>query len=410
VLSPYRRIFAVPGAKLFCAYGLVGRLPISMVTLGIVLGVTLRHGSYTLAGSVSAAFVVAEAVGAVVHGRLVDRLGQARWLPVSGLAFAAAMAALMAAIESGWPAPLPHLLAALAGLALPPVGACIRARWAHVLSEPAQRRTAYSLESAIDECVFMLGPTAVTVLATLWFPMAGLLVGVSASVVGILALASQRSTQPPPLRGHSRRRTSSGRLPLGVFGPLTVGCVAVGALFAGVEVTTLAFSQIRHQGGYAGPLLAVWALGSFIAGLVSGAISWRAGATRRVRLGLLALAALTAPFAAARSLWLLGGLMLLGGFAVAPTLSAVFERGEAAAPRHRVTEALTVLQTGIAIGLAAGSSVTGVVIDHWGASAAFLCCGGFGLVAWATSLLLPEETYQRRGPGLPAEPEPRLVP
>jgi hypothetical protein len=31
-------------------------------------------------------------------------------------------------------------------------------------------------------------------------------------------------------------------------------------------------------------------------------------------------------------------------------------------------------------------------------------------VAWATSLLLPEETYQRRGPGLPAEPEPRLVP
>lgn len=90
MLSPYRRIFAVPGAKLFCAYGLVGRLPISMVTLGIVLGVTLRHGSYTLAGSVSAAFVVAEAVGAVVHGRLVDRLGQARWLPVSGLAFAAA--------------------------------------------------------------------------------------------------------------------------------------------------------------------------------------------------------------------------------------------------------------------------------------------------------------------------------
>jgi MFS family permease len=321
VLSPYRRIFAVPGAKLFCAYGLVGRLPISMVTLGIVLGVTLRHGSYTLAGSVSAAFVVAEAVGAVVHGRLVDRLGQARWLPVSGLAFAAAMAALMAAIESGWPAPLPHLLAALAGLALPPVGACIRARWAHVLSEPAQRRTAYSLESAIDECVFMLGPTAVTVLATLWFPMAGLLVGVSASVVGILALASQRSTQPPPLRGHSRRRTSSGRLPLGVFGPLTVGCVAVGALFAGVEVTTLAFSQIRHQGGYAGPLLAVWALGSFIAGLVSGAISWRAGATRRVRLGLLALAALTAPFAAARSLaarwadaarWLRGGADAVG--------------------------------------------------------------------------------------------------
>lgn len=38
-------------------------------------GVTLQHCSCTLAGSVSAAFVVAES-GPVMHGRLVDRVGQ----------------------------------------------------------------------------------------------------------------------------------------------------------------------------------------------------------------------------------------------------------------------------------------------------------------------------------------------
>ncbi len=69
---------------MFSMSGLVARLPISMVSLGIVLLVSTRTGSYSLAGAVSAAFLVANAVLAVPQARLIDRLGQSRVLPRRG--------------------------------------------------------------------------------------------------------------------------------------------------------------------------------------------------------------------------------------------------------------------------------------------------------------------------------------
>ncbi len=53
MLENYRRILAVPGGLRFSASGLVARLPISMVGLGIVLLVEAATGSYGLAGAVS---------------------------------------------------------------------------------------------------------------------------------------------------------------------------------------------------------------------------------------------------------------------------------------------------------------------------------------------------------------------
>jgi hypothetical protein len=55
VFTTYRRVLGLPGALVFSMSGLVARLPISMVSLGIVLLVSTRTGSYSLAGSVSAA-------------------------------------------------------------------------------------------------------------------------------------------------------------------------------------------------------------------------------------------------------------------------------------------------------------------------------------------------------------------
>jgi hypothetical protein len=58
VFATYRRVLALPGALVFSLSGMVARFPISMVSLGIVLLVSTRTGSYSLAGSVSAAYLV----------------------------------------------------------------------------------------------------------------------------------------------------------------------------------------------------------------------------------------------------------------------------------------------------------------------------------------------------------------
>ena len=55
-----------------------------MAGLGIVLLVEGATGSYGLAGSVSAAYMVANAVLAIAQGRLLDRWGQGPVLAVAG--------------------------------------------------------------------------------------------------------------------------------------------------------------------------------------------------------------------------------------------------------------------------------------------------------------------------------------
>ena len=145
MLTAYRSILATPGALRFSATGLVARLPISMVTLGIVLLVQGATGSYALAGSVSGITLVANAVAAIVQGRYLDRLGQDRVLPPVIVTFGVALVLLMVTVQAEAPRWTTYACAVLTGLALPSVGSCVRARWSHVLAAPRQVQTAYAL-------------------------------------------------------------------------------------------------------------------------------------------------------------------------------------------------------------------------------------------------------------------------
>ncbi len=108
-IASYRRVLGLPGALVFSASGLVARLPMAMVSLGIVLLVSDRTGSYSLAGAVSASFLVANAALAVPQARLIDRVGQHRVLPVAAALSSAGLVGMMAAVEAGRTAPWPHL-------------------------------------------------------------------------------------------------------------------------------------------------------------------------------------------------------------------------------------------------------------------------------------------------------------
>ena len=180
--------------------GFFGRLPIAMVSLGIVLLVSAQAGSYGLAGTVVSAYLIANALLAIVHGRLVDRFGQHRVLPAVETVHVVALGLMMWAVEQDWPTLAVHALAAVAGGALPQIGACVRARWSHVLDDGTSVQTAYAFESVVDEALFVTGPTAVTLLATAWDPVAGLAVAMGCGLLGVLWLSTQRGTEPPDHR------------------------------------------------------------------------------------------------------------------------------------------------------------------------------------------------------------------
>jgi MFS family permease len=409
-LSSYRSVLSRPGTLRFSLTGLVARLPISMTGLGIVLLVQAATDSYGVAGAVSAAFMVANALLAIVMGRFVDTLGQGVVLATASVVYGSAMVGLITSVEADWPVWTTYVCAAVAGSALPPIGSCVRARWSHVLDSPDDVQTAFAIEAVLDEAVFIVGPILVAVLATTVSPALGLATAIVAGVAGSLAFAAQRGTEPPP---HPRDRTGGVRAPMPwrTVVPLAVVCLALGVLFGAAEVTTVAFADERGNQGYAGGLLALWALGSLIAGVVAGAVSGSSGPGTRVRWGAVGMAVAMAPLYFVDSIPLMGLLLLLGGSAIAPTMIATLSLTERVVPTSRLTEGMAIMHTGIVAGVAPGATISGYVVDSFGASEAYLVSLAAGLVAAVAAQAVPRSADREARPApVPPEPLPELLP
>lgn len=368
--------------------GLVARLPISMVGLGIVLLVSAATGSYGVAGAISAAYMLANAGFAILQGRLLDRLGQRRVLAVASLGFGVAITLLVVSVQADWPTLTTYLFAAAGGALLPQVGSAVRARWSHVLDEPSSVQTAFALEAVLDEAVFILGPILVALLATAWHPVAGIVVAIVACVVGTLAFCAQRATEPPAHPQHSDEGPRP-RMPWRAVVPLAVVCAALGVLFGAAEVTTVAFAEEQGRKAVSGGLLALWAFGSLSSGVLTGAVHWRRGPAHRVRWGAFAMACAMTPLYFVGSLPLMGVALFVAGFAIAPTMIASMSLTEAVVPGGRLTEGMAIMQTGLVAGVAPGATLSGLVVDHQGASAAYLVSVGAGLVAALAAQALP---------------------
>ena len=385
MFSTYRRVLTLPGALVFSVSGLVARMPMSMVSLGIVLLVSTRTGSYSLAGTVSASFLVANALFAILQARLIDRLGQSRVLPTAAAVFGAALAAMMVCIELDYLAPWPHLSAAVAGAALPQIGSSIRARWSHLVKDKRDLHTAFAFEAVVDETVFIVGPALVVALATIVHPLAGLSCAIIATVAGTTVLVSQKSTEPSATGATTA--SSGGPMPWRILAPLIACAFTMGALLGGAEVATVAFSEEMGSKPMAGLLLAIWAIGSLTSGVVTGAMHFKASNAVRFRRGMLALGLLMVPLPFVHGFVSLAVCLFLSGFAISPTLIASFAWIEESVPSGRITEGITLFTTGLGAGLAPGAALVGIVVDASGASASYWVTVVAGLLGAALAFL-----------------------
>ena len=240
VLRPYRDVLALPGAPSFAVAGFFARLPISMLGIGTVLLVESATGSYAVAGAVAATTGFASVVAAPALARLYDRHGQRRVLRPNVALHAAGLVALVACAAFALPTWTLFAAALVVGLATMQVGSLVRARWSALLVGSPRLSTAFSLESVLDELIFIVGPVAVTLLATGVHPASGLLVAAVVTLAGSLALASQRSTEPcvdahPGRGGPGGLRTPGLAVVAATF-------VAVGGIFGSAEVVAVAFT------------------------------------------------------------------------------------------------------------------------------------------------------------------------
>ena len=354
----------------------------SMRGLGCVLMLVALTGSYGLAGAVAATLTLSQALTAPWLGRLADRHGQRRLLVLSLAAHSAGILLLVLAAQASAPAWTLFPAAGLAGAAALPVGSLVRARWAGLVGGTPALGTAFALESVLDEAIFVVGPVLVTALAVGVAPAAGLLGPLVFAVVGSVSLAIQGKTEPglPPESGPAG---GPAVLSPGLIVLILAG-VAIGTVLSVIDLGMVAFARERGVAGAAGPLLALFATGSMLAGLAYGAREWRSPPGLRFLIATAALCAGTVPILLADGIVVMALCVAIAGVGIAPALISSSTLVEVLVPRAALTEGLTWVITALTVGAAAGAALAGVAIDLAGSRAAF----SVALAAGVSSVLI----------------------
>jgi hypothetical protein len=373
-----------------------------MLSIGWLVHVEGLTHSFATAGLVAGALAVAQGVGGPLLGRIADRRGQTAVLAGSALVAGATLAA-GASLPAGTPAPVLVAVAAVLGLATPPVGACMRALLPGLIDDAEQLRRAYTIDATAVELTWAAGPPLVLLggaVATTGAALVAAGVLLAGATLAFAAAPASRTWRPAP----AVESGSGGALRAPGMRTLVVVLAGVGVLFGSVEVATAAAADALGVTAAAGPLLGLWGLGS----LLGGVVATRAGGAAGTGAGLVLLlaglgAAHVALAAATGSLIVLGALTLLAGVLIAPTLAAPLGMVDALAPAGTRTEAFAWLATAIAVGTSAGAAGAGAVAEAGGPAATFALAGGAGLAAAAFAL-----TRLRTLPG--GEPTPPSVP
>ncbi|RFD76412.1 MFS transporter [Gardnerella vaginalis] len=433
-MSNYARLFSFEGTRAFCISGAIARLPISMMGLGIVLALNHIYNNWTIAGTMSAAYVLSQAAVTPLYAKLFDRFGQRK---VGTLALSAQVVTMLSfAIATLIHVPLPILfvLAILMGVTQFAFGALVRTRWAYTLksqSDDTLLNVAYALESGIDEIVFIFGPILAAWLATSVHPVSQLFVPVLASGLGGAWFLSLKNTQPAvikivqvesapkydedvqnaiseqnedvqnaqnvhksnnatklidrlslkQLKNKNRKKKPKNVLLYRGIIPLVVMFLVFNMSFSAFDVSVTAAMRAQGLDKLIGLQLALFACGSLVGAVIFGSHKFRGSNWSHliVFLSLLTIGFILMNINLDR-LVLLSIFELLSGLCVSPIFATGNLIVKDTIPEHSLTEGLSWLPTASAIGASLGSMVAGFAIDAWSSH------GGM-MVPWISTLV-----------------------
>ena len=397
-MGVYGRIMRTPGVAAIVIATLIGRLPIGISGLAILLYVREVTGSFAAAGACAGALALGSASGAPLQGRLVDRRGVGTLLPLAcvhgtGLVLVwvlgAASAPTVAIVASSF----------LAGTAIPPLSSVLRARWPYLLERhPDLIPGAYALDSVMIELIFIVGPLIVTAIVATTGPQYALGISAACVLLGtMLLLAGLRGRRGPPRQADGRRAVGLGALAAPGLRTLVLASLPVGFCFGAIEVVLPAFSESEGSKEMAGLLLAVWSAASGVAGLVYGARVRRAPLEDLhlrfaclLPLGVAALLVASSPLTMAL-------LAILAGIPIAPLIASRNQLVGRVSLPGTATEAFTWPLTALVAGVSLGAAAAGALVEVYSWSAGVLLAVAVA-AAGAAVIFARRETIARPVP------------
>ena len=344
---------------------LVGRLPIGISGLAILLYVREATGSFAAAGLATGALALGSATAAPLIGRVVDRRGVHTLVPLAG-AYASGVLLVWLLGEADAPGGVLAAAAFLTGASLPPLSSVLRGRWPSLLREaPELVKSAYALDAVMIQVIFVVGPLLTAAILALSGPEYALVISAVGALAGTTALVGALRGKPEPPRV-DEGTSVLGLGPLAAPGlrTLVLASMPLGFCFGAIQVVLPAFSEDHGSQEMSGVLIAIWAFASAAAGLLYGARPPRGRSLETVHVAFamllpLAVAVLLLP----DSTLAMALLVPLAGIPIAPLVASRNELVERIAPRGTATEAFTWPLTSLVAGVSIGAAVTGSLTE-----------------------------------------------
>jgi MFS family permease len=368
-LSRYAELSRVPGLGATLAASIIGRLPIGIATLAILLFLQDRTRSLALAGVAAALYVLGLATVAPFLGRLIDRFGPRPVLSVGAVVYPFMLVALVsvALMEGGhgWVA----FAALAAGASFPPITACMRALYPRVVPDAGLLQTAYSADAALVESVFILGPALVALFVAAGYAHGAVLLAAVCAGAGNVVFLRSPAVRNWVIQPPAGRRSLLGPLRslplLAVYAANFLYAVAFGLY----ELAVTAFAAQRGMPAAAGVILALASVGSAAGVIVYGGRDWKWSVTGQflANLGLMAAGLLV--IAPVTNLYLFALLNLVACSTMAPAIATQSLLVSRLAAREMLAETFTwsatCLLAGISGGIAAGGLLAEYVAPSW---------------------------------------------
>jgi predicted MFS family arabinose efflux permease len=384
-----------PGVAAVVLATLIGRLPIGISGLAILLYVRDVTGSFAAAGACAGALALGSASGSPLQGRLVDRRGLGTLLPLACV-HAAGLVLVWTLGAAAAPTVAIGASSFLAGAAIPPLSSVLRSRWAYLLEDrPELIPSAFALDSVMIEFIFIVGPLVVTAIVATTGPEYAL--GVSAACVlsgTLLLLGGLRGRRGPDRHARGEPAIGLGALAAPGLRTLVAASLPVGFSFGSIEVVLPAFSEAEGSTEMAGALLAVWSSASLAAGLLYGARPPQAPlADLHLRfalmlpIGIAALAAATSPLTMAL-------LAILAGLPIAPLIASRNQLVGRVSLPGTATEAFTWPLTALVAGVSLGAAAAGGVVEAYSWTAGVLMAVAVAALGAAVILVRRETLAQ----------------
>jgi predicted MFS family arabinose efflux permease len=332
----------------------IGRVPLASSPVALLLFARERW-SIGVAGLLVAVYTIGLATGGPVLARIADRWRQP---PVMLAAVAVSTTGFLALAAGEPPLGLAVAAALLAGAGAPPFESGLRVLWRDLLPE-SRVHTAYSLDIAVQELIFIVGPLVSVAAIGAGGPAAGLYATAALQLLGTAWFVSTPAVRR--WRGVAAERHWAGPLRSTPLRLLLAAIVLVGAGVGALPVAVTRLAEDAGDRSWAGWLLAAQATGALIGGLVNTRVKL---AERHAPWIAAALAAGYLPLVLAASPPVMLPLAMLSGLALPALLTATFVTVDRIAPSGTAAEAFAWVATAFTSGAALGAALDGAILDR----------------------------------------------